>query len=546
MASPLVHRPRVFTAAVIAIALMVALISGCSQGSGSSAAGGASGKTVSYPVKTKEKLTYWMELNAQNVAPNFKNIGDTEFNKQLTKETGIPVEYIHPAVGQGTQSFNLLVASNNMPDIVDYGWNKVVGGYPGGPSAAINNKIIVALGPYMDKDAPDYKRLLVENPGYDKMVKTDDAKYYIFGDMKLDDYLNTTFGLNLRMDWLKDLKLETPVTIDDWYVMLKAFKEKKGATAPLSWAGSGNPFYMFNNGLFIGAYGVTKGLYTTDGKVKFGPYEPGYRDWLTTMNKWYKEGLFDNNFATNDQKAYDANVINGKTGAVPTWPGSGLGKFIPALKTADPKAQLAPVQYPVLNKGDKPQFNSLLNAYDGGGACITAKAKNPSLAAQFLNYGYTQKGRVTWNYGIEGVSYTTVNGVVKMTPEVVKNPKGLPVGQAWSIYSRGVYPGPYFSEKHFLEEYYIYQEQKDALTIWTQTDMKKHLMPPVSPTPEESAEHAKIMNDINSYVDEFTLKAIMGTEDIKNFDKYIAQLKKLKMDRALEIQQSALDRYNKR
>ena len=38
----------------------------------------------------------------------------------------------------------------------------------------------------------------------------------------------------IRKDWLDDLGLEVPETIDEWYTALKAFKEEKGATAPLT------------------------------------------------------------------------------------------------------------------------------------------------------------------------------------------------------------------------------------------------------------------------------------------------------------------------
>lgn len=47
----------------------------------------ASNGTVTYPINTNEKLTYWVELNPSLVAPNFTNLGDTEFAKQLEKET---------------------------------------------------------------------------------------------------------------------------------------------------------------------------------------------------------------------------------------------------------------------------------------------------------------------------------------------------------------------------------------------------------------------------------------------------------------------------
>lgn len=516
------------------------------QSAASSVGAETTDNTVTYPLQTDKKLTYWVELNAQNVAPNYNTLNDTEFVKYLEEETGVKVEYISPAVGNAQQAFNLLVASGNMPDIIDYGWNRS-NGYPGGPEAAIKNKIILPLNDLMDSCAPDMKKIFEENSDFDRMVKTDSGAYYIFPVMKLDNYLNTTYGLVLREDWLEELGLSVPETIDDWHTVLTAFKEKKGAQFPLSYGAPWNVFNPFENGMFIGAYGITKNWYIDKGVATYGAYQPAYKDWLKTMAQWYAEGLLDNNFATNDQAAIDSNILTGKTGATALWLGSGLGKYIPELRKDNPEATLVSAPYPVLNKGDRPQFNSLLNMFDGAGACITTSCKDPELAAKFLNYGYTEKGRKTYNYGREGISYTMDNGVVNLTEEVTKNPDGWPIGQAWSKYARGVYPGPYFSEKRFLELYYTFPEQLDGLDKWTATDMSNYLMPPISPTPEESGEFSRIMTDITAYVNEYSLTAIMGTVDIDaTFDTYLAAIKGMKVDRAIEIQQVALDRYNAR
>ena len=202
--------------------------------------------TVTYPIDTDVTLTYWKELNSVNVAPNYNSLNDTEFVKYLEEETGVYVEFISPAVGNAQQAFNLLVASGNMPDIIEYGWN--AGKYPGGPEAAIQNKIILPLNDLLETCAPDMKKLFDENPDYDKMVKTDAGTYYIFPVMKLDDYLNTTYGLVLRRDWLEDLGMEVPETIDEWHDVLTAFKEEKGAQFPFSYASPGNVFNPFANG----------------------------------------------------------------------------------------------------------------------------------------------------------------------------------------------------------------------------------------------------------------------------------------------------------
>jgi putative aldouronate transport system substrate-binding protein len=515
--------------------------------SGFAAAEGNAPGEVTYPVETTETLTYWIDLNAQNVAPNFNSFNDTEFAKYIQEETGIKIEYMSPPVGNQEQSFNLLVASGNMPDIIAYDWAKP-GRYPGGPEAAIANKVILPLNDLLEKYAPDLMKILKDNPEYDKMVKTDSGQYYIFPVMKMDDYLNTTYGLVLRGDWLQELDLEVPVTIDDWHEVLTAFKEKKGAEYPYTYSSPSRIFNPFENGMFIGAFGITKNWYLEGDKVTFGPYEAGYKDWLATMAKWYSEGLIDNNFATNDQAAMDSNILNGLSGATSLWLGSGLGKYLPGLRATDPNATLVAAPYPVLKEGDTPQFNSLLNPFDGAGACITTSCKNPELAVKFLNYGYTEKGRKTYNYGREGISYTYDDqGVVHLTDAVTKNPDGWPIGQAWSKYAHGVYPGPYFSERRFLELYYRFPEQLDGLDKFTATNMRAHLLPPISPNQEESAEFARIMTDVQAYLDEYTLTAIMGTVDIEStYEGFVAEMKRLGMDRAIEIQQTAFDRYNAR
>ena len=77
--------------------------------------------------------------------------------------------------------------------------------------------------------------------------------------------------------------------------------------------------------------------------------------------------------------------------------------------------------------------------------------------------------------------------------------------------------------------------------------MREHVIPPITPTQEEGTEYASIMNDINTYADEMTSKFIMGTEDIETgFDKYIETLNQMGLERATEIQNAALERYQSR
>ncbi|KHF35696.1 hypothetical protein CM49_01937 [Paenibacillus sp. P1XP2] len=49
--------------------------------------------------------------------------------------------------------------------------------------------------------------------------------------------------------------------------------------------------------------------------MKYGPIQPEYKEFLTTMNKWYKEGLLDKDFAAPNDKLFDAKMTGNQLGA---------------------------------------------------------------------------------------------------------------------------------------------------------------------------------------------------------------------------------------
>ena len=54
------------------------------------------------------------------------------------------------------------------------------------------------------------------------------------------------------------------------------------------------------------------------------------------------------------------------------------------------------------------------------------------------------------------------------------------------------------------------------------------------------------MTEVSAYVKEYATKFITGSESFDNWDKFIAGMKEYKIDRAIEINQAAVDRYNKK
>lgn len=500
--------------------------------------------TTSYPLQTDQTLSYWSEMTG-NLTGVKSKLDEVPFYQEWQKKTGVKVAFTSPPANQVKENFNVMLASGELPDLIEFNFLKE---FPGGPEKAIKDGYILELNDLIDKHAPNLKKFLKENPQIDKMVKTDKGSYYVFPFIRGDDYLTVFQGPIIRKDWLDELGLPVPATIDEWTTVLKAFKEKKGVAAPLTF--KSKPTRIFNeldNGGFVGAFGVTRDFYLENGQIKFGPMEKGFIDFLALFRSWYADGLLDKNVATADVKALDAAMTSSASGATVGNTGGGIGKWQPILAEQNPKAQLVAAPYPVLNKGDIPKFGQKDFPYSGQqSVAISGNSKNAELAVKMLDYGYSEEGRMLHNFGIPGVSYNLENGYPKYTDLLMKNPDKLAPAQAMSLYIRGNYGGPFIQDKRYIEQYAALPAQREAITTWAKTDVSKYKLPPITPTPEESSEYAKIMTDVNTLVDEMTLKIILGTEPLDSFQKYVDKMKSLKIDRAIEIQKAALDRYNQR
>ena len=418
--------------------------------------------------------------------------------------------------------------------------------YPGGPEKAIQDGNIIALNDVFEQYCPNLMKYLEENPDIDRMIKTDDGHYYVFPFIRGDDKLCHTIGLMLRQDWLEDLNLEVPTTIDEWHTVLTAFKEEKGATAPFSWEYTMGALTQENP--FAYAYGTKQDFYLgADGKVHFGAVEEGYKQYLTTFHQWYEEGLLDQDLATLALDQVSAKMTSGQAGASIGWAGSRMGTWISAAQKTDPDYMLVGAPVPTLEKGVKPEMGQIDNRYPNQGCvAITTSCKNVELAARLLDYAYGEEGHMLFNFGIEGESYTMVDGYPTYTDAIFNNPEGWSVAQSLSAYVRGNYNGPFVQDLRYLEQYYTLENQKETPIVWGDSNGAKYKVPPITPTAEESKEFSTIMNEINTYRDEMTLKFIFGTESIDQFDQYVKTIENMGIDRALEIQNNALGRYNTR
>ncbi|MDR1599628.1 MAG: hypothetical protein LBS11_07140 [Oscillospiraceae bacterium] len=121
------------------------------------------------------KLTHWIDLGATGAAV-LSTMDENLVMRKLQEITGVDLEFLHPAVGQINEQFNLLVASRELPDVMEKDWNN----YPGGIQKAVDDDVIVELNDIIGQYAPNYSAFFSEQPDLAKQIATDDGMIGLF------------------------------------------------------------------------------------------------------------------------------------------------------------------------------------------------------------------------------------------------------------------------------------------------------------------------------------------------------------------------------
>ena len=489
---------------------------------------------VELPLTTEPvTLTYWVTFPSSGVTMN--DLNENAFYQEMENRTGVHLEFQMISSTERTTNFNLLIASNSLTDLIYTGASL----YSEGVDAAIDDGYFMDLTDKIPEYMPHYQAIRMSDQEYYKLSTTDSGRMgavYEFRQSKQGPWL----GMWMRQDWLDKVNMEIPETYDEWHDVLAAFKDQCGATAPLilNWSGSDAEIGMMSAG-----YGVyNKWQLDADGNVNYGPYMDGWKDYVTTMHQWYTEGLIDPDFMATDQRMPDMTaVVTGATGAF-----TSLYTYPPMYESSseDPNMNLTAVNPPVVNKGDTLHIR-LRDSYTSGNTAISADCENWEIALKWLDYLYTEEGARLANYGIEGDTYTMVDGKPLYTDKILNSPDGTTMAQAMDLYlcpSAGIANwSDWTRELQALPEKCV-----AAYDVWGKSDMS-YTLPTVSLTQEESVERAAIYADVSTYVKEKTAQFISGALDIEsNWDKYVSDLKSMNIERAIEITQGAYDRYQAR
>lgn len=484
------------------------------------------------------ELSYWVPFGGtsrQEIQDFSKNLAYME----KEKKTGVKVEWIHPPEGQEADTFAIMIASDDLPDIIE-----TAESYKGGIERAIQDGTYLRINELCEDYAPSFMKLINSHPDLRKEMYSDSGNLLGFGmicsDMPGDDWTVTRespwCGPFIRGDWLEELGLDIPETIDDWTEALTAMKEKYNPEVVMAIEKTA---LQTITGVFITAFGIAPEFYVKDGKVLWGPAQPEFKDYLQLMHDWYKAGLIDPDFPTRDAKETEAQYMRGQLAAKMQ-----DGTALP-LKVEPEGFLFVGAPYPKLSDtSDDIHWTFLNNICRGNWTVITKDCENPEAAIKWMDWNYTEEGANIINFGPEGETYKEKNelGMPQYLEEFAP-PNWDPRSQVFRMHN-----GPYLKSDYRSNPRRAMEHLEDYRVMWEkqQEDNDDYHLPPITLTAEEGAESATIMSDANTYRDEMIIKFITGTEPLDNFDSYLATVNGFGIGRACELREIALERYNSR
>lgn len=494
---------------------MILLLTLCLFGTGALA-------EVSYPIETTDnELSFWLPI--QPIASKYmSSYDDHRIYSIISENTGMNVEFLNCSPADAAQQLNLLIVSDDLPDLM-----QIRGLYSGGPAAGVSEGVFADLTPYLQEYAPDYWALLTSSDISYRLATDEEGRVFAFYYMNLP--APAYWRPNVLQEMLDEYSIEVPTTLDEYEAAFEIMKSNDIAGLHLNQNGRTN-FLMW-------AFDIADGWgLDSEGNVQYGMYTENYKAYLTKMNEWYTKGYIYKDFMSqmSDTERW-ALLMNKDVFMIPD-----SVDLVNSVAVAN-GLTAAPLPFPRLTQGQSIHF---LNQYDGytpdpnfGTTVISASCENIEEAVQYMNYYFTDEGADLCNWGIKDETYVVnEDGSKSFTDKMLNNPD-IPLGDVQmnlkihmtakrSLPDTDCNPNV-VSDEAALEKRKRYSD--DPTVDGAQS------FPTFNFTAEASEARNDIMSDINTYIDEMTLKFITGVTSLDEYDSYMEQLKVMGIEDAVNI-----------
>ncbi|MEK3913326.1 extracellular solute-binding protein [Paenibacillus sp. FSL H7-0331] len=294
------RRNGINKAGIATMGIMVgaaAMLAGCGSDSGKAPAASPASNNAAVENKGPLKLSIMTLMYSE--PPK----ADSEAQKKIEEYTNTKLDISWVPNSSYKEKVNVTIASGELPKALLVQNNK-----DSNILAAVRSGVFWEVGPYL-KDYPNLSKM---NKSVFDNISVDGKVYGVFRARDL-----APSGIIFRSDWLKNVGLSEPKTIDDLYNVLKAFtlndpdKNGKADTVGLTDEKTMDGFAV------VASYmGAPNGWEAKDGKMSPDFMSPAYFEAMKFYKKLYDEKLIKQDFPVlnNQQKKDDIN--QGKAGVV--------------------------------------------------------------------------------------------------------------------------------------------------------------------------------------------------------------------------------------
>lgn len=493
---------------------------------------------------TKEKVTlrFAVVRGANNTIP----YGDMAVIKDFEEKSNVHIEWEEIDASAVQEKVNLMFSTNQLPDaffgplLTDA---QVVTFADAGKILPLNDLI--------ETSAPNVKSFIDQREDYRKAITAPDGNIYALGAMFEEERSLGNDNLFINKKWLEAVNMQVPTTSEEFYKVLKAFKEqdpnKNGLPDEIPFSAIDKEESLYS---LFGMFGIPDNqdhLAVKDGKVIYTAAQDGYKDAVVYFNTLFKEGLVDPEFFTQDKtqlkaKGYNDTSILGSVMCF--W----LQDNTPPEKQAD-YVQVLPMKGP---NGDQNWKRALYMAgLSKNRFAITSANKNQELTMRWINYWLDNgENSNTITHGTKGELWGDVDAAAK-TWRTFNEKKAPTEGMTFGQWRHTECPGANgiyilakdYTDKRVLDEANIAQQERylaKAPFIVPQNTV----IPPMYFTAEQQAVISEIATDIKSYTNQKRAEWLTKGGAEKEWEEYLAQLEKLGLSRMLSVYQEALDSFN--
>ncbi len=492
-----------------------------------------------YPI-VDEKIT--MTMVAPGLGINEWN--DMDFIKDYEEKTGIHMDITTPPQSEFKTKLNLDFASGDIPDVI----------YAGGPNtlnAAAevdygSQGLLAPLEDLIPEYAPNFNKLMEENPEIKKSITTTDGHIYAIPHINEGPTSKWIMGpVWYNGEWLDNLGVkDLPKTTDEFYDLMVRFKNEdpngngEADEIPISDVNFGGIRHWFMPAFGLKGWGVQ----VNDDKVSYSFTDPGFRGYLEFMHKLYAEGLIDQEIFSQSKEQLQAKGQDDRLGVFQEW----FSYFVTGRDESE--AINDPMFAPLTSEYQKEPIMPIVTGIKRGSFAISSKNPSPEAALRWIDTFYTKDGFDYLYYGPEG-SYWVWNDdkTVKEYSDAAKNSddpekyRGY-VTPAYGItvpaYSVPLDPIGGETDSSFND--FIEKETQEKIL-----DNGEIIFPLTYLTNEENEEVSDITVELETYMKENEAQFINGTKELNDetWQEYLDTMNKIGAERLIEIYQAAYDRW---